>query len=236
MRSIETIINRQINHWDRIRSILKHPPASATRLEQKAEEVARPEPVIAFSRQLGSGSRLVAQSLKEKTGYEIFGCSLIEKVAEDLCVQRKIIDRLDESVRSHIETFIEGLLGGRYVDRQEYFRSLLRVLRAFVVQGGVILLGRGSTFVVDEGSGIRVRLIAPIGTRVRNLGRYSGLDEAAALEQIRESDRRRQSFIEELHGADNADPANYDLVINMERVSPGAATDLVLRALESLRP
>ena len=234
MTSINEIINRQIHNWDRVRSMLSRMPGEDEEGTPPIP-VRHPQPVISFSRELGCGSRLVAEILSQRTGYEIFGWSLIDKVAEDIHVQRQIIDRLDETTVSQIEGMVEGMLWGRHVDREEYFRALLRVLRAFIIQGGVILLGRGGTCVMEKNEGIRVRLIAPLDLRVQNLKSFGDIDERTALQRIHESDKQRASFIRTYFKKDIMDSTNYDIVMNMGTITPETAANMILRALEQFQ-
>ena len=227
-KGIDEIINRQIHNWDRVHSILK-------RGQVWPEPPASRKPVIAFARQLGCGTRMVVEILSRELGYEIFGRTLIDKVAEDIHVQRRIIDRLDERVRGEIESFVNGIIDGWQVDSAEYLHVLARVLRAFIVQGGVILIGRGSTFMVHHGEGLRVRLMAPLDLRVENLMRYCDIDKKTALNQISESDKQRTHFIRTYFRCEATDPSLYDLTINMGSYSPESAAKMILKGLEQLQ-
>ncbi|NQU42239.1 cytidylate kinase-like family protein [bacterium] len=228
---IDEIINRQINNWDRIKNILGKHILSG---EGEGPSTRR-QPAIALSRQLGCGTRRVADRLSRQVGYEIIGYSLIEKVAEDIHVQRRIIDALDERARSDIDNFMEGMLRGRLVDNAEYQRSLIRILRTFILQGGVILIGRGAHLVLDASQGVRVRLVAPMEVRIRNLMSYSNTDRKSAIRQIEQSDRQRSDFILKFFKSDISDPENYDMVINLGQLTEETAAGLILRALEDLR-
>ncbi len=233
MTNIEEIINRQIHNWDRIQSVLKKRPSIED--EPGEEDLPQRQPVIAFSRELGCGSRRVTARLSQRTGFEIFGSSLIEKVAEDIQVRRRIIDRLDERARTRTEAFLEGLLMERHVDRADYFRSLVRVVRALIEQGGAILLGRGAHFMFKEDSGLRVRLIAPFEKRIENLMAFYQLDREKAVMMIKDSDAQRENYIRLYFNKDIKDPAHYDLMINLGSVETNVAVEIIQRAFDALR-
>ena len=231
MVNIEEIISRQIHNWDRLRSVLRRDPREC--LDEPRADGHRPQPVVAVSRQLGCGARHVVQIISRRTGREIFGCALVDVVAEDMNVHRQVVDRLDETVLSNTEVLIEGLLHGRSVDGADYLRSLVRVLRAFIVQGGVVLLGRGASCLVGPSEGVRVRMVAPLETRVENLRRYEDLDEQTARRQIKESDHQRAEFVRKYFKQDVDDPANYDIVLNVGTLRAETAAAVILRALEA---
>jgi cytidylate kinase len=231
--NLNEIINRQIHYWDRIKDVLCR-GKSIEDMERGIDPSKHHRPVIAFSRNLGCGSRSVIDILSHCTGYEIFGCSLIDQVAKDMHVQRQVIDRLDESVRSEIEVLVEGMMHGYHIDQSEYFHSLVRVLRAFIVQGDVILLGRGACNLVRKGEGLRVRLTASIETRIRNLCGFNNFDEATALAKIKESDHQRKEFVHKFFHVNIDDPDVYDISINTDNINPESAASVILRTIEEM--
>lgn len=233
MSNIEEIINRQIHNWDRIQSVLGKRPASED--EPGEEDLPPRQPVIAFSRELGCGSRRVTARLSQRTGFEIYGCSLIERVAEDIQVRRRIIDRLDERARSRTEAFLEGLMMKRHVDRVDYFRSLVSVVRALIEQGGVILLGRGTHFMLKENSGLRVRLIAPVEKRIENLMEFYEIDRDKAAAMMKKSDIQREDYVRLYFDKDIKDPVHYDLSINLGSVDTRTAVEIIQDAFNALR-
>lgn len=233
MSNIEEIINRQIHNWDRIQSVLRKRPGAED--EPGEEELPPRQPVVAFSRELGCGSRRVTARLSQRTGFEIYGCSLIEKVAEDIQVRRRIVDRLDERAKSRTEAFLEGLLMKRHVDRADYFRSLVRVVRALIEQGGVILLGRGAHFMLKEKSGLRVRLIAPFEKRIENLMEFYEIDREKAAAMMKKSDSQREQYVRLYFNKDIKDPAHYDLTVNLGSVDTRTTVEIIQRAFDSLR-
>lgn len=228
MPKVNELINRQIHQWNHLRAVLHRHDSE----DGSVPPPHPPLPVVTFSPELGCGSRLVAEMLSQQTGFQYFGWSLIDKIAEDMNVQRQIVDRLDEHAKSQIEALLEGMLWGRHVDREEYFRALVRVLRAFAMQGGVILIGRGSNYIVESHEAVRVRLIAPMRIRIENLKSFYSIDEAMAQRRIAESDRQREEFIRVYFKKDIHDPLNYDLSLNLGTMLPVTAAGIIMRALE----
>ena len=106
---------------------------------------------------------------------------------------------------------------------------------ALVVQGGVTLVGRGSTFLVNEGEGLRVKMSSPLASRLQNMREFYGTEAKAAQAQLARRDKERAQFVRQHFGADLADLANFDLAINLERLTPDAAADTILEALEHLQ-
>ncbi|MFP4380892.1 MAG: AAA family ATPase [Candidatus Sumerlaeia bacterium] len=224
MRSIENLINRQLERWEK-----EHGTWLPSAEEES--EYRHPKPVIAISPEFGCGSRLVTEMLSRRTGYDIYGFKLIDKVAENMSVRKHLIDQLDQRLQSYTRNLLDGILGGRHVEQSEYFQNLSQVLSIFVAEGGVILLGRGSTYMVPRGAGIRVRLVAPPELRIINLMRFYKINAREAEKRMITSDDERTAFIKKYYDEDVNDPNNYDMVINMDRISAITGTALIMRAL-----
>ncbi len=240
MRSIEHIINRQIELWNTEKDIAdridenKLKPTPDFNDENNRPHIAA-KPIIAIAPQLGCGSRAVCEILSRRIGYELFGFKIIDKVAENMQVRRQLIDRMDQRKRSYIHTMVEGLLTGNYIEQEDYFRHLIEVLEAFVVEGGCTLLGRGAPYVVPEGAGIRVRLTASREKRIVNLTRYYPIDSAEAERRMTESDNERAAFSQKYFGKDIDNPEEYDLVINLDRITPATAVSSIVQCMYSMR-
>jgi cytidylate kinase len=229
MRYIEAMVNEQIRKWEIAHGEWTPSPT------KRAEGDPPPQPVIAICPMLGSGCREVAEILHLRTNYEVFGFKLIDKVAENMNIRKRLIDHLDQQGRSYVLNLIDGLLSGRHVEQGEYFRNLLEVLKVFVTEGGCILLGRGAHFLVEEGAGVRVRVTASRKKRIENLMRYYSVDEHEAVRRMETSDRERADFCKAFYGKELTDAGNFDLVLNMDRLTPETAASSILRALELMR-
>jgi cytidylate kinase len=229
VHSIESLIGRQMERWE------KEHGTWLPSAEDPDAEFRNPRPVIAISPELGCGSRLVTEMLSRRTGYDLYGFKLIDKVAENMNVRRQLVDRLDQRLRSYIRNLIDGILsGGRHIEQSEYFENLTQVLGVFIAEGGVILLGRGAAHMVPKGAGVRVRLVAPPEQRIVNLMRYYKINAREAEERMLTSDSEREAFHHKYYGKNWRDAENYDLTINMDRVGAETATSLILRSLDEV--
>ncbi len=230
MSNAQELIDRRIRQWEQDRiGMLSEPEGNG----RNSSSVRRP--ALALSRELGSGSRLVAEELHIRTNFEICGSALIKEIAENIQVSRQLIDRLDERSRSRIATLFESFFWGEsQVKQADYFRSLVEVISALIEQGSVILLGRGAHFLLPEKMGLRVRLIAPLERRIQNISKYYNIDSDAALERIQTSDRQRAEFARTYFNKELDNPSDYDLVLNMGNLSTHTATNMIENALSAL--
>jgi cytidylate kinase len=108
-------------------------------------------------------------------------------------------------------------------------RALMERIRegrvAYFGYSGHLLLPRIQHFV-------RVRLIAPIATRIAGARVALGCSEDDARDYVRQVDQERAQWTRVMYGVDLRDPAGYDLCINLERLSLPGACDLLVHIVE----
>lgn len=227
--NIEDFVSRHLNRWNGIVHTLQYEPGKET----KRPIINQDHPVICISRLVGAGARVISQQLSQRLNYEIFGSNSIDEIAKDLRAQRSLIDSLDERAQSEVGVIIETWLGARTIEPKEYIKSLARVLQTLATQGGVIVLGRGGSIILEKHSALNILIIAPIKQRIATMMEYEQLDEKAARSRVETRDKHRAEFLKQHFKRDMLDSEGYDLVINTERITPDAAVELILKALES---
>lgn len=218
--AIETIVDRQIRRWE----LEKNRPKETVPLPEK------PGPIITISRQKGSGGSRAASKLAELTGFTLIGRDIIDQISVDIGTQKRLVETLDESVRSKFELWVEGIFQRRIVDTSDYLKSLVKIIGAVSHHGKAIIVGRGANFVLGRKRGFHVRVVADSEFRVNSLMRQLGISRLAALEEIARSDERRRKFIKSDFGKDIDDPLEYDMVINSTSLNPEHMAQMILNA------
>src|SRR5262249_34900959 len=94
--------------------------------------------------------------------------------------------------------------------------------------------GRGAPLILPPASTLRVRLMAAEKDRIAYISRHFALPEAEAAKWVKQTDHDRDWFVQEHFIKNPADPANYDLVLNMSRFSAEAAAQIVTVGLRQL--
>lgn len=77
---------------------------------------------------------------------------------------------------------------------------------------------------------LKVLLTAPMEKRIEQVGTRQALGEAAARRFIEETDKVRSRRLMAMFGVDWRDPSRFDLVVNLGRMSVGAAKQLICQA------
>src|SRR5262249_5365308 len=110
-----------------------------------------------------------------------------------------------------------------------------KLVRKYADDGNVVILGRASAAIlVDRRDAFRVFLHASLEWRVRQFAGKRKVTLAAAREQVDQIDRQRRDYLDTYYHVDWRDPSLYDFCINVERVAPEGAVDLIESALRGL--
>jgi cytidylate kinase len=222
---IHQIIDRQLKRWDM---------EARARREAEEQRPGRPpavRPWVTISRSFGSGGGEVARRLAETLGYEIFDREILEVLMHEGRFRAAILESLDERDRSSLDLWVEGLVRGRMVDKQEFHRRLTGVLGAIALHGHAIIIGRGANFVLDGSRGLHTRIVAPFTQRAETISRLRGIPYGEAEKLVRQTDEDRAGYIRSYFHRDIEDPLGYDLILNTAAIGVETAVGLIERAL-----
>ena len=219
----EKLIQRQINHWNRLREFLQEDPSP--------QVPPSPGPVVTISRLVGSGGRTLAEALADRLGLELHDQSLIERIAEDKKLENSLLSQLDENAISQADLWVRGVLNRRIFLRDQFHGALVQTVTRLAVRGGVVFLGRGANLILREKATLRVRVIASRENRLDRLRRRLEISRAEARAILIETERKREEFIRKVFKEDPGLPENFDLTINTDRLDSEAAVEIILLAL-----
>jgi hypothetical protein len=181
--------------------------------------------VLLISRGTMSGARMIAECLERCGGIR---CLTREDLLATVNSYGDIATRIANQIaraEQQYEEFSELRRPYRILMR----RALLEHARvgklAYFGYSGHLLLPRIPHFV-------RVRLIAPMDMRVARTRDILGYSAGDAREYIRRVDQERTHWARMMYGLDIRDPAEYDICINVERLSHAGACTLLGQLLE----
>ena len=206
--SIETFIKDQIEKWKK---------QSQTHI-----------PVITISSEPGSGGRVIAQGLAKRLGIDLFDRNIVKEIAESAHISGAVIETMEKDRLSGIKDFISSLVNDRYLWPGVYLDHLMKVVAAIASHGNAIIVGRGANFLIPAEDRLSIRVISPLDTRVNNVSKEFGVTREEAKRRVINRENRRSAFIRQSFNADVADPRNYDLVVNTQKLDMDASLGAVI--------
>ena len=206
--SIETFIKDQIEKWK----------------NQTRTHI----PVITISSEPGSGGRVIAQGLAKRLGIDLFDRNIVKEIAESAHISGAVIETMEKDRLSGIKDFISSLVNDRYLWPGVYLDHLMKVVAAIASHGNAIIVGRGANFLIPAEDRLSIRVISPLDTRVNNVSKEFGVTREEAKRRVINRENRRSAFIRQSFNADVADPRNYDLVVNTQKLDMDASLGAVI--------
>jgi len=218
-RYIEELVSKQVRK------------SELARQKQGKAGTPVPVPVITISRTMGSGARIIAEKLADDLGWSMWSKELIEEIAHNADVSRRVVEEFDEKAVSEIEAFTRTILGDHEMGSFLYLKHLARAVAAIAKLGNAIILGRGANFLLPQA--LNIRIDASEQKRIDNMMRFEYLTYAEAEEKIRRSDRGRHEYLVSTFGREKVENAPFDLTIWMDQFTNDNAVAIIKTALKA---
>jgi cytidylate kinase len=180
-----------------------------------------------MTREMGAGSRVVAQRVADQLGLTVILHELVEHdLAEHMEVPESSIHHLFEGGATLSERWQVGSRRLAKYTAEEIF--------ALAQRGNVLIRGWGACVLLRDVHHVaRVRICAPMEIRERSVMSRQSIDPGAARAEIERNDATHRRALREAFGADRDDARLYDLVLNTERLSIETCVKLVCDLAES---
>jgi cytidylate kinase len=171
-------------------------------------------PLIAMTREMGSLGKDVAAGIAARSGKRVVYHEIIEPIANKMRLRK-----------SHVERFLDGRSG--IWERLTTDKTSLSIFTAdetfrFLRDGSTgVIRGWGAVHLLRNiPHVIRVRVCAPLETRVsRMMERLATDDRAKVQDEIQMSEEAHTAITKRHFGVNWRDPELYDVVLSTERLS-----------------
>ena len=199
---------------------------------------------IALSQVDGADGELVGRDLARKLGFGYLNEAIVAQVAKDQGVDTAVVAEAER--RKSFFTRVAEMAARGAVDVPpdpslyifDQTDTLLSLIRDAVYdaagRGSVVLVAHAACYAcADRPEVLRVCITAPLSARASRVASALGISEKEAARSLRRSDAGRASYLKRVYGVGGESPADYDLVINTERLAPDAAAGLILGLVQA---
>jgi len=112
--------------------------------------------------------------------------------------------------------------------RRLYLTFIRAALLDYATEGCMVYHGNAGHFLLNGVDWLlKVRLIAPMESRIFSLLQSQQIDRYEAELQIKKADDERKSWTKFLYNEDWDDPVHFDIVINLKEMSLETASDII---------
>lgn len=220
--SREQLVDEQIAKWNRLRT-------------KPRREILHVTEVITISREPGTFGTTIARNLAATMKMDFLSAELIKKVADSAQMSETVVASLDEKGIALIEDWLKMLFDTQHLWPDKYLKHLTKVISAIGIHGNAVIVGRGANYILPPQETFRVRLIAPLQSRIANAAKGRALSHDAAEKYVIQTAANRKAFVEKYFHADINDTARYDTVIDTSRLGIEGAVETIKCAFNSFR-
>ncbi len=198
----------------------------------------QPGPVICISREVGCGAVNLAGMLAaelDKKGlcrkWRVLSKEILEKSARELDMDpNKLKNYLKEGDRGVFDDILAAFSEKRFKSDRKISKTLIDFIKSFANDGYCIIVGRaGHILTKDIEKSLLVRLTAPLEWRTKQIMQKNNLNLREAHEFIERTEKERENFRKHVAG-DNSITEEFDLTINLSRISVEKAISLICHA------
>jgi cytidylate kinase len=183
---------------------------------------------VTISRGLFSSGQALAERAAEILGYRSMSRELLMEAATRYEIPEAKLTELMETP-PEVTPIKPELL--------RLYRVVMQAAMCEVVQGGKIVYHGhgGQEFLPGIQHVLKVRLLAPLTYRVARVREQRQMDQASAYLYIARVDDIRARRVQEFFGVDWQDPRQYDLLLNLGRMSLEEAAQQVAESAKRLQ-
>lgn len=200
--------------------------------------------VITISRQFGAGGITLGKMIADSLGYTFADSDIIQRVAKEANVSTNWVESFEKEAGSKLSRFISSMVSKRwlervladergYLDEKIYLDYLVLIIAQFADEGNVVILGRGSQYILnDHPDAVHVLLVNEFERRVKFIMEHYEMPRVKAERLVVNEDRRRSNLYKRLGKSDFESPLLYDLVLNMGRLDLETAQAMICNLAE----
>ena len=190
-------------------------------------------PLVAVARDFGSGGAQMAALLAKKLSVTCYDQEILAKIVAHAKTDRHLSACLDEKSPSMFDDLVRQILSDKAGSRDNYFEHLVKILVGIAPAGGVIV-GRAAHLILASHGIFRVRITGSLEKCAQQVAERKSVDIAAARALVKQTNRERTEFVREVFDHRPATEAYYDLVLNSDRLTPEAMTEIVLDVMKKM--
>jgi hypothetical protein len=186
--------------------------------------------IITISRGSYSRGKEVAEKVAQKLGYSCISRDTIIGGCSTFDVPEVKLIRAIQNAPSILERFTGG--------KNKFLTCFQATLMEHFQEDDVVYHGlAGHFFVKDVPHVLKVRILADMEDRVKLEMQREGISKGEALSILKNDDEERRKWSLHTFGIDTRNPALYDLVLHIKKITVEDAADLICQtvALESFR-
>ncbi|MBW2034391.1 MAG: cytidylate kinase-like family protein [Deltaproteobacteria bacterium] len=202
--------------------------------------------VITITRQFGAGGWTLGNAVANRLGYKFVSRGIINKMAKEANVSVKWVSSVEKEAGDWLMRFMSKLVSSNFIERHigearsdfdenKYVSFLKRLIPAIAAQDNVVILGRGSHYILpDDPKTIKILLVADLEDRIAFTEKLWDVNRSEAEKAVLTRQKRSDAFLKKLDPRDPDDPGLYRVTINISKVRLEQAEEIIVGMVKSV--
>jgi cytidylate kinase len=204
-----------------------------------------PVDLITISREYGAGASDLAAMLSARLEWPVLDRDLVRQIAEQLQLDPRIVEGLDEYPPTFMARIAAGLLitppetlvavdASNVMSPDAVAEAARKAIEKAAQSPPLIVVGHGAQCIFrGRPRALHIRLLAPLDSRVSRVCAREPADPPEAAPRARRVDHARAEYIRRYYQSDWRDGLLYDYQINTGRVSIEEAAEMIVRVVQA---
>ena len=121
------------------------------------------------------------------------------------------------------------------MDDKAFIDATTKGLKDLYQKGNVVIIGRGANIILADTPGVmHVGLMAPLEVRIQTLMQREHMERDEAQVYVDELERARVAYFKKFFKVSPDEPTLYHMMLNMDKMEPKTAADVVSHAAGDL--
>ena len=199
--------------------------------------------VVSISRQFGAGGRTLGVLVAAELGYHFLHESQLDQLADKAGGGDLPSEEKQSQYHRQVVELLTSLAPSNFMDRwteaegddKGHIQRLTQVVQDLADEGKVVMLGRGSQFILRyRPDTVRILLVAELPHRIGFMNKHYNLDQTTAKRLIQEADKKRARFLNNFYPGEPDEASLYHLVLNTSLLSLQGATTQVTKLVKRI--
>lgn len=129
----------------------------------------------------------------------------------------------------------EGGGAAHKLDDKTFIEATSKVVNDIHKQGNAVIIGRGANYILANAPHtLHVGLLAPLEVRVQTLMAREHFEREEAEIHVLELERAREDYVQKFWKVHPNEPQHYHMMLNMGKMSPKTAAEVIVHAAGDL--
>ena len=195
--------------------------------------------VLAISRQFGAGGWTMGKAIADQLGYKFVSSRIINEMAEEANVSVEWIKGVEKHAGDWLMRYVTNMVNSSFIDRKvgesktdfdekKYVSFLEKIVNRIADEDNVVILGRGSQFILQDRSDVfQLLIVADLEDRITFLEKIWNISRKEAEKAIQTREKRRDAFLKYFEQGHPNSLNLYHLIINTSKMDIDQAEDLI---------